>query len=63
MDYGTTNTTAALMLGVTDEKKPRLILMDEWRYNPKDHGDLRLTTRRSRSASAGGCRRITPRSR
>ncbi|WP_394685350.1 PBSX family phage terminase large subunit [uncultured Microbacterium sp.] len=43
MDYGTTNTTAALMLGVTDEKKPRLILMDEWRYNPKDHGDLRLT--------------------
>lgn len=53
MDYGTTNTTAALMLGVTDETKTdqhgrtvphsRLVLMDEWRYNPKDHGDLRLT--------------------
>lgn len=43
MDYGTTNTTAALMLGVSDEPKPRLILMDEWRYNPKDHNDLRLT--------------------
>ncbi|WP_295851208.1 PBSX family phage terminase large subunit [uncultured Microbacterium sp.] len=43
MDYGTTNTTAALMLGVTEEPKPRLILMDEWRYNPKDHNDLRLT--------------------
>ncbi len=45
MDYGTTNTTAALMLGVSDEPKPRLILMDEWRYNPKDdanHGQ-RLT--------------------
>lgn len=48
MDYGTTNTTAALMLGVTDEwvegrPRPRLVLMDEWRYNPKDHGDVRLT--------------------
>lgn len=48
MDYGTTNTTAALMLGVTDEVKEgkpysRLVLMDEWRYNPKDHNDLRLT--------------------
>ncbi|MGN7969008.1 PBSX family phage terminase large subunit [Microbacterium sp. 22296] len=43
MDYGTTNTTAALMLGVSDEPRPRLILMDEWRYNPKDHNDLRLT--------------------
>lgn len=43
MDYGTTNTTAALMLGVTAEPKPRLVMMDEWRYNPKDNGDLRLT--------------------
>jgi hypothetical protein len=53
MDYGTTNTTAALMLGVTDEVKrdkhgrtvphSRLVLMDEWRYNPKDHNDVRLT--------------------
>ena len=53
MDYGTTNTTAALMLGVTDEvhvddrgrtvPHTRLVLMDEWRYNPKDHNDVRLT--------------------
>ena len=53
MDYGTTNTTAALMLGVTDEVRvddrgrtvpyARLVLMDEWRYNPKDHNDVRLT--------------------
>lgn len=42
MDYGTTNTTAALMLGVTDEPKPRLVLMDEWRYDPREHGDIRL---------------------
>lgn len=48
MDYGTTNTTAALMLGVTDEVKDgkphsRLVLMDEWKYDPREHGDLRLT--------------------
>ena len=43
MDYGTTNATAALMLGVTDEPKSRLVLMDEWRYDPRDHGDVRLT--------------------
>lgn len=43
MDYGTTNPTAALMLGVTEEQKPRLVLMDEWRYNPRENGDIRLT--------------------
>lgn len=48
MDYGTTNTTAALMLGVTDEVKDgkphsRLVLMDEWTYDPRAHGDIRLT--------------------
>ena len=43
MDYGTTNATAALMLGLTAEEKPRLILMDEWGYAPKDHDDRRLT--------------------
>lgn len=32
VDYGTTNATAALMLGVTNEHQPRLVLMDEWRY-------------------------------
>lgn len=53
MDYGTTNTTAALMLGITDEVKQdrhgrtvphsRLVMMDEWRYDPREHGDIRLT--------------------
>jgi PBSX family phage terminase large subunit len=43
MDYGTTNATTALMLGVTAEEKPRLILMDEWGYNPADHDKRRLT--------------------
>ncbi|MFL2001446.1 PBSX family phage terminase large subunit [Microbacterium sp. A1-JK] len=43
MDYGTTNTTAALMLGITLERKPRMVLMDEWTYNPSEHGDIRLT--------------------
>ena len=45
MDYGTTNATTALMLGVTAEEKPRLVLMDEWGYNSKDeqNNGLRLT--------------------
>lgn len=43
MDYGTTNATTALMLGVTAEEKPRLVLMDEWGYSPADHNDHRLT--------------------
>ncbi|TQL46683.1 PBSX family phage terminase large subunit [Homoserinimonas aerilata] len=42
MDYGTTNATTALMLGLTDETKPRLVLMDEWGYDSKESG-IRLT--------------------
>lgn len=47
MDYGTTNATTALLLGLTDEwkdgkPKPRLILMDEWGYDSKKTG-IRLT--------------------
>jgi PBSX family phage terminase large subunit len=48
MDYGTTNATTALMLGVTDELDPRgnpagrLVLMDEWGYDSKESG-VRLT--------------------
>lgn len=45
MDYGTTNPTTAMMLGLTDEVKPRLVFMDEWGYDPADdanHG-VRLT--------------------
>lgn len=47
MDYGTTNATTALMLGLTDEwvdgkPKPRLVLFDEWGYDSKKTG-IRLT--------------------
>ncbi|RLP68364.1 PBSX family phage terminase large subunit [Mycetocola reblochoni] len=38
-DYGTTNTTAAVMLGLTAEEIPRLVLLDEWSYSSRDnHG-------------------------
>ncbi|KKI18771.1 hypothetical protein XM48_10610 [Leucobacter sp. Ag1] len=37
MDYGTTNTTAALLLGITDEQQPRLVLIDEWHYSSAEH--------------------------
>lgn len=42
MDYGTTNATTGLMLGVTAEEAPRLVLMDEWGYDSKETG-IRLT--------------------
>jgi PBSX family phage terminase large subunit len=32
VDYGTTNPTAALALAVTAEPTPRLVFVDEWRY-------------------------------
>lgn len=37
MDYGTTNTTVALLLGLTDEPQPRLVLIDEWHYTAAEH--------------------------
>jgi hypothetical protein len=40
IDYGTSNASAALMVGLTrpeQGKKRRLILMDEWRYDPRNH--------------------------
>lgn len=37
MDYGTTNTTVALLLGLTDEPQPRLVLVDEWHYTAAEH--------------------------
>lgn len=37
MDYGTTNATVAVLLGITDEEKPRLVLIDEWHYSSKEH--------------------------
>lgn len=45
LDYGTTNATTALLLGLSDEPKPRLILMDEWGYDSKaeQNNNIRLT--------------------
>lgn len=37
MDYGTTNTTVALLLGLTDEPEPRLVFIDEWHYSSAEH--------------------------
>lgn len=42
MDYGTTNATVALALGLTAEEHPRLVLFDEWRYDSRVT-DVRLT--------------------
>lgn len=42
IDHGTTNPTSAMMLGVTAEvddrgrNAPRLVLMDEWRWDPSE---------------------------
>ncbi|CAN5423655.1 hypothetical protein BH09ACT9_BH09ACT9_00560 [soil metagenome] len=36
-DWGVSNASAGLMLGLTAEPKRRLVLMDEWRYDPRDH--------------------------
>ena len=37
IDYGTTNPTVALLLGITDEEKPRLVFIDEWHYSAAEH--------------------------
>lgn len=37
IDFGVSNASAALRVGITAEEKPRLILMDEWRYDPRDN--------------------------
>lgn len=48
LDWGTTNASAGLLLGLTAERtsdgkpRPRLILLDEWRYDSKLTG-IRLT--------------------
>lgn len=49
MDYGTTNATTGLMLGISAEEKPRLILMDEWGYNSKETGIRKTDAELSRS--------------
>jgi PBSX family phage terminase large subunit len=49
VDYGTTNPTAALLLGLSDERspdgqpQPRLYLVDEWRHDPQQAAGQRLT--------------------
>jgi hypothetical protein len=48
MDFGTTNATSAILLGVTSEvdaagrPAPRLAAIDEYRWDPKEHGGTRL---------------------
>jgi PBSX family phage terminase large subunit len=42
IDFGTTHATSAMMLGVTAEDRPRLVMMDEFRYDPADHDGQRL---------------------
>lgn len=36
LDYGTTHATAALLLGMTGEREPRLVLLDEWRVEVQE---------------------------
>lgn len=43
IDYGTTNPTAAILLGLTDEPQPRLVAIDEWSYSSADHQGRTLT--------------------
>lgn len=37
IDYGTTNTTAAVLLAITKERVPRLVVLGSWGYNAADH--------------------------
>ncbi|WP_427870555.1 PBSX family phage terminase large subunit [Leucobacter luti] len=37
IDYGTTNTTAAVLLALTKERTPRLVVLGAWGYNSADH--------------------------
>ena len=41
VDYGTTNASTGLLLGLGVDR--RLYLVDEWRYDPAQHGGARLT--------------------
>lgn len=40
IDYGTTNPTSCLLLGITAEPAPRLIFLDEYRHDPATGGKL-----------------------
>lgn len=55
IDFGTSNASAALMVGLTAREpgqKRRLILMDEWRYDPHDAKNHGLTLAPSDQAKA-----------
>lgn len=40
IDYGTTNPTSCLLLGITAEQAPRLVFLDEYRHDPETGGKL-----------------------
>lgn len=40
IDYGTTNPTSCVILGITAEQHPRLVVLDEYRHNPDTGGKL-----------------------
>lgn len=66
VDHGNTNPTSAIMLGVTSEydptgwkPRPRLVLLDEWRYEPDEAaGRPRLTNVQQSAALRGWMRQF-----
>lgn len=42
IDYGTTNTTAGVLLALTRERVPRLVVLSAWGYKAADHHDVTL---------------------
>lgn len=42
IDYGTTNTTAGVLLAITKERVPRLVILSAWGYNAADNNDVTL---------------------
>lgn len=42
IDYGTTNTTAAVILALTRERVPRLVVLGVWGYNAAEHHGITL---------------------
>ncbi len=42
IDYGTTNTTAGVLLALTKERRPRLVVLGSWGYNAADHHGITL---------------------
>lgn len=55
IDYGTTNPTSCLLLGITAEPAPRLVFLDEYRHDPATGGKLTDAeqSRRMRAFLAG----------